>query len=198
MKNILTLTLVLFATACQSQIINIKDDDGSGIANAHYADIDNILGPFEGTWLYTNGDTTLKIILLKKIDHFNSKYYEDVIIGGYEYKVGNTTLISNLNDINTPFLNSFEKGIGGNNIKNNNGYPPCPDCSVGEKRLLLMFSEFSTNMYGTILIKRTLISGQEAIKVVIRVGEIVQVVGNPLPPDDFIVPSGEYTLTKVN
>ena len=198
MKNIITLSLVLFATACQSQIINIKDNYGTTIANAYYKDIDNILDPFEGTWLYTNGSTTLKIILVKEINHFNSKYYEDVIIGGYEYKVGNTTLISNLSDINTPFLNSFEKGIGGNGVKNNNGYPPCPDCSVDEKRLLLMFSEFSTNMFGTILIKKTLAFGQEAIKVRIKRGERVHVVGTPMEPEDFIVPSGEYTLIKVN
>ena len=196
MKNILTLILIFFITACQSQIINIKDDDGSGITNAHYVDIDSILNPFQGTWVYTNGDTTLKIILLKKIDHFNSKYYEDVLIGGYEYRVGNTTIISNLDEINTPFLNPFEKSIAGNTVVNNNGYPPCSDCVVGEKRLNLMFSELPTNIYGKIIIRKIEVSGQEAIKIIIRGSERVHIVGTPLPPDDFKVPSGEYILLK--
>ena len=198
MKNILTLILVFFITACRSQIINIKDCDGSFITNAHYIDTDSILNPFEGTWLYTNGNKTLKIILVKKLNHFNTRYYEDALIGGYEYKVGNTTLISNLNEINTPFINPFEKSIAGNSVINNNGYPPCLDCPVGEKRLNLLFREISTHMIGTVLIKKTIVSGQEAIKIVIRGSERVHIVGNPLPPDDFIVPSGHYTLIKVN
>ena len=200
MKNIIITLLIMFAASCkaQTETINILDQGNYRYRTAgqYYQDIDFVLNPFEGIWLYTNGDTTLKIILVKKTNHFNSVYHEDAIIGGYEYKIGNNIIISNLNDINTDFLNPMEKSIAGNFVINNNGYPPCPDCPVGEKRLLLTFSEFSSNIYGDIIIRKIEVSGQEAIKIIIRGSERVHIVGTPLPPDDFKVPSGEYILLK--
>ena len=193
------LLLIIVNCKAQTQAINILDKGNYMYRSEgqYYQDIDFVLNPFEGEWLYTNGDTTLKIILLKKINHFNSVYHEDVIIGGYEYKVGNNIIISNLAAINTDFLNPIEKSIAGNFVINNNGYPPCSDCSVGEKRLNLTFSEFASNIYGDIIIRKIEVSGQEAIKIIIRgTSGKVHVVGTPLPPADFMVPSGVYTLIK--
>jgi hypothetical protein len=53
--------------------------------NSYYKDVNNILNDFEGTWLYQSGNTSLKLTLVKSIQFFNGDFYEDTIIGGYQY-----------------------------------------------------------------------------------------------------------------
>ena len=50
----------------QSPIINIVDQDGSLVQNAYYKDIDNLLNPFEGTYIYNSDGKYLKLVLQKK------------------------------------------------------------------------------------------------------------------------------------
>ena len=61
--------LLLLSINCkaQSPIIDIIDDDGSEVIGAYYKDVNNLLNPFEGTYIYTSGSTTLKIVLVKKV-----------------------------------------------------------------------------------------------------------------------------------
>ena len=44
-------------------------------------DINNYLDAFEGTYLYTNGNTSFRMVLVKKVQQYNGRYYEDLIIG---------------------------------------------------------------------------------------------------------------------
>ena len=87
-KNLNIFVLLLLSINCkaQSPIIDIIDDDGSEVNGAYYKDVNNLLNPFEGTYVYTSGSTTLKIVLVKKVLQYNSQYYEDLIIGEYQYK----------------------------------------------------------------------------------------------------------------
>ena len=69
MKQIVTITIIafsLFNCKAQSPILAIETDSRIGISdNSYYKDINNVLNGFEGTWLYTNGSDTLKIVLIK-------------------------------------------------------------------------------------------------------------------------------------
>ena len=67
----------------------LKHFNGNDIHNMYLKDVNNKLNPFVGTWLYSNGNTTLKIILQKKIMALvaNGEYYEDLLVGGFEYFV---------------------------------------------------------------------------------------------------------------
>jgi hypothetical protein len=196
MKNILT--IALFTISCKAQTINIKDQGNymHRTQGQYYKDIDNLLNPFEGTWLFTDGNSELKIILTKKVNHDNGVYRKDVIIGGYEYKVNGTTLVNTLDDINNFYLNSIQYSISGNSIMENDYTPPCPECTAGEKRLRLSFSETASNLRGKLYIRKVTVNGQEALKIKLQGKTVYYEAGTTPPPDDFVLPSGEYTLIK--
>lgn len=164
----------------------------------YYKDIDNLLNPYEGTWLFTEGNRELRIILVKKVNHNNGLYREDVIVGGYEYKVNGTTLVNTLDDINNFYLNSIQYNISGNSIMENDFSPPCNSCATGEKRLRLSFSDSETQstVMGTLIVRAIQINGQDAIKVKLFGTTVYYEAGTTPPPDDFVLPSGEYTLIK--
>ena len=82
---ILITTISFFNCKAQSPILSIDELGRNNLNNAYYKDLNNELNPFEGTWLYANGNTSLKIVLVKKPMYFNGKYYEDLIIGEYQY-----------------------------------------------------------------------------------------------------------------
>ena len=114
-KTAYILTLLLTSlTFGQSPIIDLLDDDGNKIVNAYYKDINNLLNPFEGTFVYTNGSTQLKIKLVKKVQQFNGRYYEDLIIGEYQYIENGTEIVNTLDDINLTYINQHQHNIFGN------------------------------------------------------------------------------------
>jgi len=197
MKNILFIITLLITVSCKAQIINLIDDDGITVPDAYYKDIDNLLNPFEGTWVFTQGDKELKIILTKKVNHNNGVYREDVIIGGYEYKVDGTILVNTLDDINNFYLNSIQYSISGNFILENDYTPPCPDCAAGEKRLNLSFSETASDLMGTLIVRKIVLGSQEYLKIDLYGSHSIPYeLGTPPPPSDFVLPSGQYTLIK--
>ena len=102
MKNTIIILLILSAICCkaQSPIINITDDNGNQIAGSYYKDLDNLLNVYEGTYLYTNGTTTLKIVLQKKTMSFDGHHYEDLIIGEYQYIKNGVEIINTLPRLN--------------------------------------------------------------------------------------------------
>ena len=44
------------------QIIDIQDKDGNRDTNTYYKDVNNLLNPYEGTYVYTNGNTIFKAL----------------------------------------------------------------------------------------------------------------------------------------
>ena len=199
MKNIYFTLLILLTTACKAQIINIKDQ---GLymrpsQGHYYKDIDNLLNPFEGTWLFTSGNRSLKIVLQKRVNQNNGLYTDDFLIGGYEYKVNNITLINTLSDVSLNFPFKSKYSISGNSILENSYSPPCPECNLNEKRLDLSFFETASNITGTLIVRKILVAGQEALKIKLN-GSATKYykAGTTPPPDDFIVPSGEYILLR--
>ena len=71
MKNIFYFfALLLFSISCkaQSPVLDISQDMGTeNLTGAYYKDTYNLLNPFEGTYLYTNGNTIFKIVFQKKV-----------------------------------------------------------------------------------------------------------------------------------
>ena len=82
-KNLNILVVLLLSINCkaQSPVLDISDS-GTGLPNGYYLrDNNNLLNTFEGTYQYTNSNTILKIVLVKKIQQYNQEFYEDLIIG---------------------------------------------------------------------------------------------------------------------
>jgi hypothetical protein len=201
MKKIILFTLTILAIGCSAQtpIIDITAQNGTTISGAYYQDDGLLLNQFEGTWLYTNGSTSFKIILLKKVMQYNSQYYEDMIIGEYQYIENGIEKVNTLSLINNNYPNQILHNIAGNSVISNANKPFCNDCEEFEKRLRLMFTDPYSKHYGQMIVRKIMLGSQEAIKINMRkTSKSAWIEGTPAPPTDFTVPSGEYVLLKVN
>lgn len=182
----------------QNPIIDITASE-FGQPDGYYSkDINNLLNPFQGTYIYANGNTSLKIELVKKIQQYNGRYYEDLIIGEYQYIENGIQKINTLSNLNINYSNqSIKHAISGKLIVNNNfRYWKCPQCSINEKRLSTGIKDRSTNRFAYLTMRRTVINGQDVMEIKIShvMGESL-VAGSPVPPD-FSLPQGEFTMIK--
>jgi hypothetical protein len=202
MKTIKIIIIALIAISCkaQSPIIDISESELGQPDGYYVKDINNLLNPFEGTYLYTNGTTSFKIILVKKVQQYNSRYYEDLIIGEYQYIENGVEKANTLSNINVVYNNqSIKHAISGNLIVNNNfRYWKCPTCPTNEKRFNGGIKDVSTGRGASITMRRTTENGQEVMKIKIShvSGGNTYEVGQPLPPD-FSLPQGEFTFIKL-
>ncbi len=198
-KKLKIIILLLLSINCKAQtsIINIIDDDGSEINGAYYKDIDSLLDPFEGTYIYTNGTTIFKMVLVKKVQQYNSQYYEDLIIGEYQYIKDGVQIANTLSEISTTYLNQRNHKIEGNLIVDKNYRTwKCPSCSLAENRLSTQIEDVVSEKIADLIMHRTTENGQEVMKIKITNpsgGSYLEVEG---PPAEFSLPLGELTLIK--
>ncbi len=201
MKNLFITLLLIFAKTifAQNTIIALEDDNGSKIPGAYYKDINNSLDTFVGTWLFNNGSETFKIVLQKDtLVSINNIYFKDLIIGEYQYIDENgVEKVNSLSNLSITLPHIYNHSIDGNFIVSDPSYWNCYDCSLGERRLMVSFSDPVNNIGGSMLIKKTTVAGQEAIRIeisylfksVFRYDEPVVI---PTPS----VPQGIHTLIK--
>jgi len=195
-KFILFLFIGIYSNA-QNQIIDILEDDGSAITDTYYKDINNLLDPFEGTYIYSNGSTIFKIVLTKKVLQYNGRYYEDLIIGEYQYTNNGVEIANTLTEINTIYNNQRRHSIDGNALVNSNHRQwQCSDCSAGEKRLRTSIRDVVSSRYADLIMRRTTEGGQEVMKIKItNISRVFHIEGQPSPVD-FALPIGEFILIK--
>lgn len=189
--------LISIKCLAQSPEVNIIDDDGSRVNNAYYKDVDSVLNQFEGTYLYTSGNTSFKIIFTKKVLQYNGEFYEDLIIGAYQYIYNGVQISNTLSTIDTVYFNQRRHLINGNTIVNKNYRRwKCPSCGLEEKRLLTSIKDVISNKFADLIVRKINESGQEVIKINITNnsgGTYNEVEG---PPPAFSLPIGEMTLIK--
>ena len=198
MKKLIQLAFILLFVNCNAQIIDLENRGSYRHypEGAYFKDISNFLGPFTGTFLYTNGTTSLKIVLDVKVKD-NGRYAEDVIYGGYEYKVNNVTVVNTLPE-NFP-ANTYASRyyINGNWFLLNDSHPPCTTCASGEKRLFISIRDTQCSFYRDLIIKREVVNGQVQIKAtILPLGTVTYKYNEPEPVISFALPAGEYTLIK--
>lgn len=119
MKNIFR-TIILFTfwgCNAQSPVVDLEAWRGQTPANFYLQDVYGVLNPFEGTWLYTNSGTTLKITLKKITLSFNGLYYEDLLIGEYQYIKDGEELFNTLSEIDNILTYQDHHNIAGNILK---------------------------------------------------------------------------------
>src|SRR5690606_10043709 len=105
MKNILVILIFIFGlnTYSQTPILFLENrnpyDTQEG---AYYKDLNNVLNDFEGTWLYTNGGTSLRIVLVKKEAQYRTDrgYYEDLMVVEYQYIENGVETINTFSNLN--------------------------------------------------------------------------------------------------
>lgn len=196
MKKITLSAILLLTYICEAQIINIKDNgtvfDAPG---QYYKDIDNVLNPFEGTWKYTNGTTSLTIVLEKRVNQQDGMTHEDRLIGEYQYVKNNSIIINTIPNLSSTSQFSGSYSISGNSVLINSYFPVCNDCTAGELRLNLGMLDKNTHRYRDVILRRIMVNGQEALKFKITgVGGYYH--QDSPPSDNYFFPSGEYILIK--
>ncbi|MCA1966259.1 MAG: hypothetical protein LDL23_06370 [Flavobacterium sp.] len=199
MKNLNILVVLLLSINCKAQtpIVDISESE-MGLPNGYYIkDLLNLLNPFEGTYVYTNGADTLKIVLVKKVLQYNSQYYEDLIIGEYQYIENGVEKANTLPNVNITYLNQRRHNIDGNFLVDKNFRVwQCPDCSATEKRLNTLLKDVVSGRFADLIMRRTTEGGQEVMKInITNISRVIEIEGQPTAPD-FALPIGEFTLIK--
>lgn len=163
MKNIAIIILVIISFNCKAQNPVLPLDQwGEAQLNAYYKDLNNEMDAFVGTWLYTEGNTSLKIKLKKETMHFNGKYYVDLMVGEYQYIKNGVELINTLN--NFDLMNGYEHRVYGKNLYNSCILYPASDCVEGETRLSLSFFDTLKDFSYTFIFHKREVNGQPALR----------------------------------
>jgi hypothetical protein len=195
MKNLNYIFLLLIAVSCraQSPVINLRDWKGENIINSYLKDANNDLNAFEGTYVYTSGDTIFKIILKKFIMARTFRHYEDMLIGELEYKIGTTTLLNTLSQLNTVYFDQSRHLIDGSTVLQNHEVPDCSDCVPNEIRVRLSIND--TRYVSAFFVKRTTVNGSPALKVFKQTfGPRTKLSGTTEP--EPIIRDGNYIFIK--
>ena len=127
---------------------------------------------------------------------YNTVYYEDYLIGEYQYFENGIEKINTLPQIDIIYSNQLSHSIKGNNLLENNNRPICNDCSPNEKRVKLGFKDPIRQLGGEIILRRITVNGQPALKAFKRTTTYAISLEEDSPYTEMLVPSGEYILIK--
>ena len=200
--TILLLITFFFKGYSQSPTIDIYSNYDDEINNAYYKDINGLLNKFEGTYVYQNGNQLFKLVLIKKEMQFNSRFYQDMIIGGYQYIDANGVEIANtLANVTVVYPNQLMHFVNGYNLLRNNNRPICSTCFGGELRLSLTMTSPDRSTYTKLIIRKmfSLEDNSESLKIFVtpkRAGERSYIEGTEPPVLAPLLPTGEYVLQK--
>ncbi|MBO3117898.1 hypothetical protein J4050_14170 [Winogradskyella sp. DF17] len=203
MKITITLFLTIIAASiinsinCQELTIPLFNWDGDESDNVYYKDMDAQLNDFEGTWLYTNGNTSLKLVLQKITMHFNGRCYQDIIIGEYQYIENGVEKVNTLQDLANPNVSVDDHYIDGNDLHDNCGLHPTSDCIEGELRLFLGIVDPNNPYIGVVSLHKRIINNTPALNAYIGFeysdGAIEE---DEIKPEPSMPYGGEYLLIK--
>jgi len=196
MKHTLIIFLLIscvLSCKAQSPVVDIEADRTKVPNGAYFKDAQNKLGKYTGTWKYTNGNTTFTITIVKMLQYFNGKDYEDILIGEYKYVDNGVEIINTLSDINGTSIAPYDHLIVGSLLVNKKSYVACPDCSEGEMRAALSISDPSRVHLTQHMIVLRYIDSQQITSTIVSTHGVMIDEGDPI---NLRVPDGEYTMTK--
>ncbi|WP_078055313.1 DUF6705 family protein [Flavobacterium crassostreae] len=165
-KYIHFIVVLITITACnaQSPVYDISEPRRGKPQGTYYKDISSVLNGYDGTYLYTNGNTSLKIILKEKIKSYGY-YYEDLIVGEFQFIKNGVELNNTLANMNVNYTDEDANHLITGNMILTGTELGCPDCSPTEKRLRLSFVDNKSPNIASIDIRKTIVNGKEALKV---------------------------------
>ncbi|WP_089790470.1 DUF6705 family protein [Chryseobacterium wanjuense] len=185
MKNInlfLVLTILTSSLASCQTVVNLHNTYPTNTPNTYYKDIGDKLNPYEGTWVLDDGVSYIKIVLVKKVKFPVWQYFEDCIIGGFQYKKNGVEIINTLIDINSNQSDPIHYPISGNWI----GDPSrTPFSQYTSDNSYLKLSIRENDCFSDIYVRRLTLNGQIAIQIFKRKPMDLHQVCNPVIPQDF-------------
>lgn len=187
------ITVSLFALSCKAQTLGL-DGSHDSPDGTYYKDLNNELDKFEGTWVYTNGNTILTITFEKEEYVSVRNKHRDYLYGEYSYIENGEEVVNTLSNLNN---STTQKNIGGSYIHKKTDYPACGDCTENERRIDMYFNDPERSYLSDGIVVRYLLdeTNPEKLEVV-----IYQSGGGILPdensPDVPRVPYGTYIMEK--
>ena len=175
MKKInLILLLFISIIGCNAQTHTVDITEQGTVSDLnyipygyYYKDINFVLNPFVGTYVYTDGNTSLKIIFQKKeMSSARGLYNQDLLIGEYQYIKDGVEKVNTLDRLNQNFADGVHYSIDGNSVIEY-GDAGCGECGVDEKALRLGMVDRASDNVALLYVRRTTVGGQPAIKIFI-------------------------------
>lgn len=182
-------------------------DDKKELQGVYYKDLYNDLNRFVGTWVYTDGTTSLTIVLQKKEmqynNIFNNNFYEDLLIGEYQYVENGIEKINSLSNLQNVNFDVFDHNIIGNTImKPVIGNPDaCYNCGPNEMKVLTYFSDPERDILGyepEMIFHHYIENGVEKLRLNFRTigGPMTGPNGEENEFYEYNIPFGIYILVK--
>lgn len=205
-KQITLLVIFLFYHGIAQTPItkSLEVDNIEANSGYYYKDLNQVLSQFEGTWKYTSGNVEL-IVKLKVLEEkylfipdINFNYYTDILVGEYQYKVGNQIIVSTLDtfDDDEPF--DTAQHLFGDIILKSSVF--CLECGPNEKLVILNYLDPYISMPGAEsevrIIRRDIGNIQRILFNFRQTSSVMEVLGQAPPPTAYSVPFGEYMLIK--
>lgn len=147
--------LLISIISCKSQTIiqssqNFYTDTPNG---GYYKDANNLLDPYVGTWIYTNGTTSLTIKLRKIINHYNGKFYADLLVGEYQYIENGIEKLNTLNQFTLDYTFQYDHKLYSSSLLNALDKPnPCVSCNNSISRVDIAYSDNVKGIMGSFCI----------------------------------------------
>jgi hypothetical protein len=201
--------------SCKAQVLDKFDPnvvDGQ-INGAYYKDVNGFRDQFVGTWLFSNGNTSFKVVFQKRDNLFNDSgritFHEDILVGEYQYIENGVEKVNTLSNINTNYGSDYNFVInkhlliGDMYLRRANSQPKCLECLPNERRMVFNLAEPNYNGLGIsaphLVVRKFTENGVNKIKVWFYNESQISIVddnGNETTAPPFKLPYGEYILTK--
>lgn len=147
----LYLILVFICLGCKTQTIVPLYNANFDQSDVYYKDTYNDFDKLAGTWKYSNGTTSLTIVLQKRLKHpvkeYGLNYDMDFIAGGYKYIEDGVEKINTIPQLTENLDLWYYYHIEGNSIVGpKSGY--CLNCGPDDRVFLLGFSDPTRDIPG--------------------------------------------------
>lgn len=214
MKNnnfilLVLISILYFNCRAQTPILpKYGNPDYGDVENAYYKDTEGFNNQFVGTWIYTEGNTSLKLVFQNKtmihVTGAFGNFYTDVLIGEYQYFENGIEKINTLPNLNVNHENYWNYNLHLMSRIRPNAFPKCLECSLNEYRLNLELHEPTTRdilgLDNCFAIRRYFDNGVEKLKVwFVKTDNGVYVDKNTeeiVIFNGYSLPFGEYVLIK--
>lgn len=210
MKKVLIIvfTITSIYSNAQNPILDINTADFAELENAYYKDISNFQNQFVGTWVYTDATKTIRFKFIKKqMFYYQSAVncYVDFLIGEMQYIENGVEKINSLQNLNINHSEIFSYSLHGSIKIGYNNPPICLECPQNVERLSMSYSEPTNDDVGLdafFAMRRADENGVQKIKIqyILHSGPLgfQSDFETPSTTTNYIIPYGDYTLTKEN